>query len=309
MITSVFSKSKPVNYILITSLLVLCFFLYQLARPEWMESGRGIAEKTVILLVLVASLFMVNFITKKNGLSKDNSFAFFLFFIFLILFPKILNDTNIVLSNFFILLSLRRMVSLQSLVTPKEKIFDASLWIFIAALFHFWSILFIILVFISIIFHVAGDYRNWIIPFIAFFAVFTIYILAGLVFDKTLITGLFHKAVFDFDLNYFKNSFHNIALGLYVVLAALFLLGQIFSLPNKPLNLHASYKKFIFFFIIGVVIFLISPNKSNSLLAFTFAPLCVMGANFIELLHKYWMKETVIGIVLLLTIFTFISQL
>jgi hypothetical protein len=46
------------------------------------------------------------------------------------------------------LLALRRLISLQSMKASKEKIFDASLWVFIASLFHFWSILFIVLIFI-----------------------------------------------------------------------------------------------------------------------------------------------------------------
>src|SRR5690606_34010767 len=132
MITTIFSKSRPFNYILVTALLILCFFLYQLKDITTVNSGIELATKGVLLLLLVASLFISNFITKKNGLSKDNTFPFLFFFSFLILFPTTLGNTSLIISNFFVLLALRRLISLQSLVTPKEKIFDASLWIFIA---------------------------------------------------------------------------------------------------------------------------------------------------------------------------------
>lgn len=146
MITTIFSKSRPFNYVLVTLLLILCFFLYQLKITEWLHSAESVIKKAILLGLLVASLFISNFITKKNGLSKDNTYPFLFFFIFLILFPTTLGNSNLIISNFFILLALRRLISLQSLVTPKEKIFDASMWIFLATLFHFWSILFIVLV-------------------------------------------------------------------------------------------------------------------------------------------------------------------
>jgi hypothetical protein len=54
----------------------------------------------------------------------------------LILFPSVFNNSNLLVANFFLLLAIRRMISLQTLKAPKEKIFDASIWIFIASLFH-----------------------------------------------------------------------------------------------------------------------------------------------------------------------------
>ncbi|WP_306351291.1 DUF6427 family protein [Flavobacterium sp. '19STA2R22 D10 B1'] len=309
MITSVFSKSRPINYILVTILLVLAFLLCQLNTSEWIHSFAKVVDKILLLCVLVCSVFVSNFITKKNGLSKDNSYSFLLFFAFLILFPTIFVNTNIIISNFFVLLALRRLISLQSLVTPKEKIFDASFWICMAALFHFWSILFILLVFISIIFHVSRDYRNWIIPFIAFSAVVIIYVLADLVFDKTLIFNLLDKVGVEFNFQYFDNKFQNIAFVFYTVVAVVFLFNQIFTMNSKPINLHASYKKIIFTFIIGVVVFVLSTHKNNSFLVFTFAPMSIMGANLIESFEKYWMKEALIIILLLVGMIIYISQL
>jgi hypothetical protein len=79
----------------------------------------------------------------------------------------------------------------------KEKIFDASLWIILASLFHFWSILFLILVFISIILLVSRDYTNWVLPFIALLAV-------GILFA-------FFTSIFDINtLQYLENASQNI---------------------------------------------------------------------------------------------------
>jgi uncharacterized protein DUF6427 len=309
MIASLFNKSRPINYVLISLLLIVFYFLNLTKDASWTEYYFTIVQKVGLLLVLVSSLFLVRFITKRNGLSKDNSFAAFLFFIFLILFPTTLVNTNIILANFFLLLALRRLVSMQSLVTPKEKIFDASFWIFVASLFHFWCILFLILVFISIIFHVSRDYRNWLIPFIAFFSVFVLFALAVLIVDRNLLAYVAEKMQISFDFTYFENVFQNVALAFFSSVGALFFATQILVLQNRPLNMQSSYKKILFSFLLGVAVYVLSASKNNSFLIFTFFPLSVLGTNFLEGLDNKWVKESVLGGLVVITIVIFFAQL
>ncbi|MCL9804089.1 DUF6427 family protein [Flavobacterium amniphilum] len=309
MITSIFSKSRPINYILITVLMITCFSIYQFSTNYNTISNLEIGLKVVFLLMLIGSLFITNFITKKNGLSKDNSYTFLLFCIFFILFPTTLSNGNLILSNAFILLALRRLISLQSLITPKEKIFDASLWIFIASLFHFWSIIFILLVFISIIFHVSRDYRNWIIPFIALAAVAVITVLLSLIFDIGFLSKYIHSTGIDIDLAYIENVFQSFSLGVYILTSVVAFVTMLFILTNKPLNLQASYKKVIFAFILGLIVFFISPNKENSYLIFTFVPVAIMLTNYLETIEKYWIKESILGILFLSSLINYILRL
>lgn len=309
MITSIFSKSRPINYILTTLLLVICFTIYQFNTSYNTISGFEIAKKVVFLVLLIGSLFVSNFITKKNGLSKDNSYTFLLFCIFFILFPNTLSNGYLIVSNGFILLALRRLISMQSLITPKEKIFDASLWIFIASLFHFWSILFMLLVFISIIFHVSRDYRNWIIPFISLATVVVITVLLALIFDPNFISRYIANIRVDFDIWYIKTVFQSFSLGVYIIIALVAFFTMIFILSNKSLNMQASYKKIIFAFIIGLVVFFISPNKDNGYLIFTFVPVAIMLTNYLETIEKYWVKESILGIILFSSLLNYTLRL
>lgn len=309
MLASVFNKSRPINYALIGVLLVFFYFAYLFKDTYWTEYTYLIFQKVGLFLLLAFSVFLVNFITRKNTLSKDNTYAMFLFMMFLVLFPTILVNTKIIISNFFLLLALRRLISLQSLITPKEKIFDASFWIFMAALFHFWCIIYIVLVFISIIFHVSRDYRNWIIPFIAFFAMVSMYIMIVLLFGNELFYDLFAEMRISFDFTYFENIYQNLALAVFSSIAVLFAVAQVGMLSSKPLNLLSSYKKIIFSFLIGVGIYVLSADKNNSFLAFTFAPLAIMGANFLESQKVKWIRESILGIIVGITVFLFFSQL
>ena len=146
MITSIFKKSTPLNLSLVVFLILSFFFIYQFQDLAWASNLVTIGNKLTILLILLGSIFFTNFIANKNGVSKDTAYVILFFFLFVIFFPSIFDKFDLVVSNFFIILAIRRLISLQSLSASKEKIFDASLWIFIAALFHFWSILYLVLV-------------------------------------------------------------------------------------------------------------------------------------------------------------------
>ncbi|MBP6551014.1 MAG: hypothetical protein KA782_03665 [Flavobacterium sp.] len=309
MITSVFKKSTPLNLILVVILMLVFFLLYQIQDLTWTDSLVSILKKSGLFLVLLGSVFITNFVAKRNGLSKDSSYTIFFYFLFLLFFPSSLDNSNLILSNFFILLALRRLISLQSLKASREKIFDASLWIFVASLFHFWSILYIVLVFISIIFHVSRDYRNWVLPFIALFSVGTIASVFSIMFDTSIIEFVKTHATVNFKLDYFANNYQNGAFSIYLTVALFFLISMFASLSSKPLLLHSSFKKILASFFIGIAIFVVSANKSNDLLLYTFAPLAIMATSHIEIKQLQLKQEMVLGVLILCSLFAFFSQL
>lgn len=309
MITTIFSKSRPFNYFLIILMLSLCYFAFQHKEINLPFSSYLIIKKVIILLILIGSLFLSNFITKKNNLTKNNSFTILFFFSFLILLPNNLENHYHIIANFFVLLALRRLISLQSLITPKEKIFDASLFIFVAALFHFWSILFIVLVFFSIILHISRDYRNWLLPFIAFFTIGIIACLIATLKDYSLINFVSENAAISFNFNYFSNIYQNIGLSIYAAIVVLFLFNMLISLSNKPLNTQNSYKKIVLSFLLGILIYVMSPNKSNSILIFTFMPMSLMATVYFEDEPIKWKKETTAILVLGLCFLMFFLQI
>lgn len=309
MITSIFKKSSPINYTIVAVLLLSVFILCSIRQGIWLNSLENGLISLTLFLVLVASLFLTNFIVKKNGLTKNSSFALFFFVLLLMFFPAVLTNFKLVFSNFFILLALRRLISLQTLKAPKEKIFDASLWIFVASLLHFWAILFIVLVYISIFFHVSRDYRNWLIPFVSLFTTIVISLLLSLVLNQNTTQYTATIGLFDLRLDYFKNNYENLAISMFSVVAVFFLFSKMIALTNRPLVLQASYKKIIFSFIIGVVIYMISPNKSNDVLVFTFFPLAVMATNNIEYSKNKINQELALGLTIILAVCSFFLQL
>jgi len=309
MITSLFRKSTPLNYSLVFLLVLFFFFTYEFHVAETTKIPLSLLSKIGFLCLVLATLFTANFITVKNGLSKDSAYPIVFTFFFMLFTPSIFNNINLLIANLFVLLAIRRLLSLQTLKFTKEKIFDASLWVFVASLFHFWAILFIILVFLSIIANAARDYRNWFLPFIAFFGVLALYLMFSLLVGESMSAKYFDEITTNFNLQYFVNNYQNIAFSMYAAIALFFFVTLVFSLSNRPLILHSAYIKTIFSFLIGIGIFLISPYKSNDLLIFTFVPLSIMATGHIEISRSKLKQELVLLIFLGCSCFAYFSQL
>jgi hypothetical protein len=290
-------------------LLLASFFVYQNSLLSQSVTAGGNSANVLLIILLLVCFFLVNFIVKKNGLTKNSSYAIFFFLLYLMLFPSVFSHSNLLFANFFLLLAMRRLISLQTLKAPKEKIFDASMWIFIASLFHFWCILFVLLVYISIIFHVSRDYRNWLLPFVAFVTTAVVFLVAALLIDKSWIAHIVLQAQMHLEWNYFTNNFQNAALSFYVVVALYFLLSMVFTLTNRPLILQASYKKMVFGFLIGSIVFILSPEKNNAMLLFTFFPLAVMTTNNIEYSQNKMYQEIVLLLLIIGSFAAFFAQL
>jgi hypothetical protein len=309
MITSLFRKSTPLNYSLVFLLVLFFFFTYEFHVAETTKIPLSLLSKIRFLCLVLATLFTANFITVKNGLSKDSAYPIVFTLFFLLFSPSIFNNINLLIANLFVLLAIRRLLSLQTLKFTKEKIFDASLWVFVASLFHFWAILFIILVFLSIIINAARDYRNWFLPFIAFFGVLALYLMFSLLMGQSMSAKYFDEITTNFNLQYFVNNYQNIAFSMYAAIALFFFVTLVFSLSNRPLILHSAYIKTIFSFLIGIGVFLISPSKSNDLLIFTFVPLSIMATGHIEISRSKLKQELVLLIFIGCSCFAFFSQL
>jgi len=144
---------------------------------------------------------------------------------------------------------------------------------------------------------------------VAFFATAIIFLAAALAFHQTWITHLIKQTQTNFEIDYFTTNYQNIALSFFVVIALYFLVSMIFSLTNKPLILQASYKKMIFGFLIGVTIFLISPEKNNTILIFTFMPLSIMCTTNIEYSQRQMYQEIVLLLLITGSCLCFYTQL
>jgi len=309
MLASIFSKTRPINYIMLTLLIVTGYSLFigLDASIEW--TTFEMVKRGSVLLLLLLMMYVSQFIVSRNRLVDDSAYVPLIFTSFLFIFPTSFENVRVVIASYFILLALRRIFSLHSLKQSKEKLFDASLWICVASLFHFWSILYFVLLFYAIAFFGAKDYRNWIIPLVALSGATIFLCLYSLIQDIHFLDWWMDRVQVGFDFMYFDNVFQNIALAVFVSIALLYAVSQALAIKSKPYNMQNTYKKIILSFLIGAVIYIISADKSNGLLLFTFFPLAILGANYIEDIPQRWRKEANVYSIFVIGLFFYLVQL
>src|SRR5690554_3117978 len=122
MLTNLFSKSRPIGYVIIGLLLLAVYFLQLISDLNWMQSPAAVVEKIFLFFAVVFSVLLIQFITVKNHLAVNNLYSLYLYACFLTLFPTFYDDAQLIVANLFVLLALRRIISLQTLNEPKIKI-------------------------------------------------------------------------------------------------------------------------------------------------------------------------------------------
>lgn len=295
MITAIFNKSKPINLVFTTMILVLGFVINQLKSDDlfsWIRIWYDLSE----LVIAVFSVFLVDFIVKKNAVSEQNSFVILFFSMFCCCFWSSSQTLYLMLSNLFVLLALRKIISLKTQTNTIQKIFDAGLWICIAALFHFWAILFFIVLYIGIAFYSSNYYKNWLIPVVSVFTIFTI------------VTGYemaVHNEFYQFSDTTIVRGFHDMNSSVDIAVLVFFstiLFTMLFflspSVKQKLQKNKLSYVILLFTLLIALIIIIISSNKNVSMLLYGYFPLAALFTTFFERIQKTHIQSIVIYLML-----------
>jgi len=298
MITSFFKTSKPIHYIIFLVVLTFLFVYQRMITVDYDENLSSTLKEIGYLSILLGSFFTLIFIVTKNDLTHNNSFAPLYFCLFIGLLPSSLETNSILVSNFFILLSLRRIVSLKTNSNIKKKLLDASMWICLAAVFEPWAILFFALLFLGMLFYSVAQFKNIVIPFCGILTV------AILLASYRLLT----KNVFPNLTEYLPNtSFNTFAFNHTIIEAQsiLFLAIVIFGivifivkgfLKNRLFN--PNFSVLILAIFIGITIVFLSSNQGLTGYLFAFAPSAIVLANFSETTQYRWLSDLVLGVLL-----------
>ena len=86
MLANLFSKSRPIGYVVIGLMLLATYILHLLSDLSWLHSPAIIIEKSFLFIIVVFSVLLIQFITVKNQLAVNNLYSLFLYVCFLILF-------------------------------------------------------------------------------------------------------------------------------------------------------------------------------------------------------------------------------
>jgi len=294
MISSIFGRTKPINYII---LLVFLFFFYWFVHFFMFQksySPEQLMGQTVILGFLSFSIFVVNFIVLRNKITGGNSLAILFYTLLIVLFPEVLIDSNAILCSFFLLLSIRRILSFRSLKNIKLKIFDATFWILIASLFYDWAILYLIVVIVAIYFYEPKNITNWLVPFTAIIAMVLI-MLAVLALGNNM-DFLRDHYFFDFQFNavYFYDWSNSTILFLYVSIVLLCGFLAFLKLGSVGVGKIVTMRLIVLFFFIGLLVKVLKSVPYTHPILITFFPAVVFITTYVQSIKKDSVREIVL---------------
>ena len=299
MLTSFFSKSKPINLTVIILLLVIFFVGVNLTEWETGFSMIELFQRIGVLLLLVLSLLVLNFIAKKNELTKRSAYKTLLFAIFIISFSSLLKNEAVIISNLCILFALRRVVSLKSNKFVQKKIFDATFWVGIATLYNFWSALFFLLIFFAIL-NFAYTFKNWLVPFVAFAAVAMLTVTFHLMAYDEIYTLNDWYQTSNFDFTAYSQP--KLLIPLSIILGLLlWTLVQYFSAMQKAsVTRRPVLSMILFSLVIAAAVAIFAPTKNGSELIFFFVPLSIIASNYFDSKKDKIFKEILLATLILM---------
>ncbi|WP_299318435.1 DUF6427 family protein [uncultured Maribacter sp.] len=309
MISSIFEKTKPVNFIILLVFLFLFYWSVQFYFFDLSMSNVEIAPSIGILTILLFSVFIVDFVVKRNKLTSTNSFAILFFTLLFVVFPETLGDNNAIFTSFFLLLAMRRLLSIKSLKNIKLKIFDASLWICISSVFYEWALLYLLLVFVAIYIYEPKNIRNWLVIISVGFCFLIILYGILVLLDKPN----FILEHYDFAINYDAIFPIKWWTSLKMTLYALFNIALAFSafvhLSKSGVGKVIVMRLIAFSFVIGLVVNVLVTSENNNAVMITFFPSVIFIVNYLESIKKPKFLELILVSSILIPIIVFVVKL
>ena len=297
MITSVFKNSKPINSILVIVFVTLVFIVsnYFVSRAELQSYGTDALK----YLVSIFSLFVLDFIISKNKLTKKNNYAIMTFGLLFSVFPEVFLELDQMISNLFIMLALRRLISLHSKLSVKKKLFDAGFWIGMASFFETWALLFFLIIIVALIYHWQNDFKNLLVPFLGLATIWIIYIsYCIVVYGVFLLPGIF-KLYASLDFTPYNNPENILTL---TIVASIYIWMTAFyfkALGEKNKKVRPSFFLIVWSSVIALLLAVISPIKNGSEFIFLLAPFSIIMANYLEITSERWFKELFVSLLII----------
>ena len=300
MLSSFFAQSKPIHLAAIAMLVFIFFGLfYVFVWPGGLEISYHITHWGCLLIFLF-TLGILNFVVKRNMLTRKSSYIIYYFSLFIMCLPVLFERPSILIAGMFIMLALRRIISMRTAIDVQKKIFDAGLWIFVASLFYFWAVLFIFVLYLGVLLHAGRNYKNWLIPLVSllitflFATVFSLYSIGLNIFSKAYIQMPAY--------NYTAYSSPRLLLPITLFLAIYtWCIFRYLALLNSvSQKIKPSYILVLISSMVALVIAVgFSPVHDGSEMYFFFGPLAIITSRYMDKSRSKWFGEMLMVLALI----------
>ena len=300
MLANFLSKSRPINF-LVLLLLFFCCYITVIYFNFFVDGFHldKLLKSVAILGFFLALFFSFNFILTKNNLTLDNSYAFFLFTLFICFLLPNLIDYKILILMLLHFGFIRKVYSLNSAKDLLKKLFDAGFWLGISFLIEPSLVVYFILIYVAILLHQKTTIHTILSPIIGFLTPLFLYFTYFFWFDKSAD----FLQLFSFDalnnLSFFQEekSVWFVSSLIIMTFIALFIKSQ------KALFIGNSFKRSWILLMINALLallfMLLIKVKNGSEIVYVLFPTSIIIANGIEVINKKWIKNVIFIVVLI----------
>ena len=308
MISSVFGKRKPVNYIIVFAFVFLLYWVVNISMFRKSFGPEQLVFQTFVLGLLLFSIFVVNFIVKRIKITSTNSFGILFYAMLFLIFPEVLADNNAIFCSLFLLFASRRLLSLRSQRNVKLKIFDATLWVVVASFFYDWALLYLILVYVAIAFYGSKNIRNWLVPLSGAFTGFIILVTILALTNNMVFLSDHYNFDFTFNTAFFSRIGNSTAYVAYFLIAVLAGTITFVQLGITGLGRVVTLRLLAISFLLGMILVVLKSTPRAAPVILTFFPAVIFINAYIESIRKDKIREIAIILCVLLPFVVFISD-
>lgn len=302
MLTRFFGTTKPAAIVVVLLYMTIGFFYSN--KSIFIEPFEILKFLKILgmWVLFILAMFILNFISQKNDLTKRSAYRVLLFAAFGLALPVALRDASILLAGVFILVSLRRIISLRSGLHMERKIFDAALWICLSSLSYFFSWYFIIAIYLALILYRNLQVRYLFIPLIAILAFSIISYAIALGLDNGQDLLLAYPAQISLDFAAYNSA--------QVLIAIAFLLGVlIWTIWNylaeqqrASTSARSRYSVILSILLVGAFMIILAPQKSGAEWYFILPVLSIIVSNYLDTNDNLVFKESLLWLIIVLPV-------
>lgn len=302
MLTKFFGTAKPLTVIVVLTYMIIGFSFSNksifFAPFSWLETLKVLG----MLLLFILAMFTLNFVAQKNELTKRSSYRIVLFGAFGLALPAALSDGSILIGGLLVLIALRRVISLRSEFHMERKILDATFWILLASLAAFYSWVYLITIYLTLLIYRSNKLHLLFIPIVAILTFSTVGYALLLYFYGTP-----QDVAIDFPSISFDFRAYN---SLQILIAIAFIIGTLVwtiwtylkEQSRAPSALKGRYAVVLSVLFISFAFILLTNNKTGAEWYFVLPATVIIVSNYLENTSSLLFKESLLWLIIVLPI-------
>ncbi len=294
MLANFFEKTKPINSIVLFAMYCSLFFGMLFLRSDIKEEDGALVNGVWGFFLNMLLVFASGVLVMKYKLSKDNMYFLYILVLLYGFFPQSLLYGKSLLISLLFVLFFGRVVSLSNQGEDVSKLFDSGLIIGVCFLLNGWLSFFLLPIYAALLFFNKVTIQNFVVPIIGALTPVFLFFTYCYVSD----TMLFFEEQISFHWNYEFDLYTTSVKITFWILGALVTIS-LMSSASKVLSVSNKYQHYwllmLMCLIIWIGIFLFTAVESNAEFVYLFFPVSLFLTHLIEDQSKRWMKELLLG--------------